>query len=119
MLVAWLTLAGCQPRELRTAGFVPGGPPVLCTPGAILPFRVEIDPSASVPVWGLWEADGSRFDITWPSGFTLQQLPELAVVDSEGRVVGRPGQLIDDAGGSGSDPVTICMLDGVEYQLTP
>jgi hypothetical protein len=70
-------------------------------------------------VWGLWEVDGSRFEIAWPYGFTLQQVPELAVVDPQGRVVGRPGQLIDEAAGSGGDPVTICMLDGVEYPLTP
>jgi len=46
-------------------------------------------------------------EIAWPSGFSLQQGPELAVVDPQGRV------------GSGGDPVTICMLDGVEYPLAP
>lgn len=113
-----LIFGGCQARPLRTVDAGAGGVPVLCTPGALLPFRLRMDPRAFEPVWGEWAADGTRFEIVWPQGFVLQTQPEPAVTDPHGKVIGRDGELLQDAGGSGGNPVTICQLDGVEYPLT-
>lgn len=83
----------------------------------MLPFRLRIDATQPSPVWGIWEADGSRFEILWPPGFQLRTEGEPAVVDPYGATIGSNGTRIDDAGGSGGDPLLICTLGDVTYTL--
>jgi hypothetical protein len=91
---------------------------LLCTPALLLPFRLGIDPALSPPVWGEWQADGSRFEIRWPPGFALRSVGEAIVIDGDGNEIGRNGDLISDAGGSGGNPITICSVHGTTYDLT-
>lgn len=116
-VVAVTVLGACQPVGLRTFAAPASGPPILCSPASVLPFRLVIDPSQSNPVWGLWVTDGSRFDVIWPPGFQLRMTPQPELVDPLGSIIGRNGELIDNAGGSGGDPVTICSLGSVTYPL--
>lgn len=106
---------GCQRQGLWTYSDSPGKPPVLCTPAQVLPFTLVIDASSSNPVWGRWMADGTRFDIFWPPGFTLAGSPDPALIDPKGKVVALNGQVIRDAGGSGGGPVSICSIGGTTY----
>lgn len=102
---------------------------MLCTPAGILPFHLVIDPSQTPAVWGIWVANehpaglppsNARVEIRWPPHFTLQRLPDAAVLDPSGAIVGRNGDLVEDAGGSGSDgQITICSLHGQDYSLEP
>ena len=122
-LIAWAlaisVLGACEPVGLRTFAAPASGPPILCAAARILPFRLVIEPTRSNPVWGVWEANDSRFDIVWPPGFRLGMTPEPALVDTYGNVVGLNRELIEDAGGSGGDPITICSLGDVIYPLGP
>lgn len=91
-----------------------------CGAAGLNPFRLHIDPADPGQVWGIYESDGRRFEITWPRGFTVRTLPEPAVLDSSGNVVGRDGQLVDDAGGTipdSADPAVICSIGGTSYPL--
>ncbi len=79
-----------------------------------------MDPTQPNPVWGVWTADGSRFEIVWPPGFRLQAAPGAVLVDTYGQIVGRHGLLMERAGGSGGDgyPYVICSLGDVVYPLS-
>lgn len=104
---------------LRTVAVRPeAGSPILCAAAKVLPFRLEIDLSASNPVWGSSDSTGSTFDILWPPGFELRTTPVAALYDPEGRLIGVDGQLIEDAGGSGGEPSTVCSIGGRDYQLS-
>jgi len=112
-----LVLGGCAVQQVRTIDMPAGSGPIICPAARILPFRLAIDLTASDPVWGIWESDQSRFEIAWPPGFSLRSGPDPVLVDVFGTVIGPTGTLIDDAGGSGGNPVTICSLGDVIYPL--
>jgi hypothetical protein len=119
MSVLVVVLGACEPTGLRTFSAPSAGPPILCAAARVLPFRLVIDPTKQNPVRDEWAASGSRFEILWPPGFQLVGSPGSALADPAGRVVGRSGDVIDDAGGSGGDPITICGLGDVVYPLGP
>jgi hypothetical protein len=114
-LVALLTLA-CASPQLRT---VPHQPNVtlLCGDAGIPAFRLVIDLTSTDPVWGVAKADGKRFSIIWPQGFSLRVGTEPAVLDPTGKVVAKNGAIVTDAGGENSDPATICQIGGEDYPL--
>jgi hypothetical protein len=118
-----IVLAACTTTPLRTAE--PPLPDVIRACGAALlnPFRLHIDLSDPSQVWGTYENGGRRFEITWPRGFTVRTIAEPAVLDPSGKVVGRDGQLVEDAGGGipnpgdPSDSAVICSIGGTSYPL--
>jgi hypothetical protein len=82
------------------------------------PFRILVAPDESPPAWGEWQA-GGRFEIVWPPGFRLRlDGATPVIIDETGDVVAVTGELIEDAGGSGGDPVTICSINGRTYPLS-
>ncbi len=107
------------PSGLRTIDEPPEGPPILCPPAALLPFRIVIDPAQPNPVWGIALATGERFEIVWPPGFRIGYAPDPVLIDSRDRIVAHSGDVIADAGGSAGDPVSICQLGDVQYPLRP
>lgn len=120
LLLASLLVGGCEAgtREAPTVPHVQAAGPLLCPPALFMPFRLRIDPAVSPPVWGEWQADGSRFDILWPAGFSIRLAEKPVLLDPDGAVVGQDGNLITDAGGSGGDPATVCSINGTTYDLT-
>jgi hypothetical protein len=120
LVLSSLFMAGCQAftRDVPMVPQVQAEGPLLCPPALFLPFRLRIDPAVSPPVWGEWQADGSRFGILWPPGFSLRVAGAPALLDPDGVVVGQNGEVIADAGGSGSDPATVCSIKGTTYDLT-
>jgi hypothetical protein len=112
-------LAACTTNALRTVE--PPLPGIIraCGTALLNPFRLHIDLADPDQVWGTYESDGRRFEITWPPGFSLRTVPDPAVLDPSGNVVGRDGQVIEDAGGGGGvgGPEVICSIGGTSYPL--
>ncbi len=56
-------------------------------------------------------------DLVWPAGFSARFAPNLELLDPSGAVVGRQGDLIDDAGGgtAGGNVTYVCELHGQVY----
>lgn len=77
---------------------------------------LRVDSSRPEPVWGVTRS-GMSFGIVWPPGFTLTPGEEPTVLDPDGRTIGRDGDVIDDAEGSGGEPITICGVAGRVYDL--
>lgn len=121
LIVLVLVAGGCRPAPvgLRTIDAPPEGPPILCTSAAVGPFRIVIDPAQPNPVWGIALATGERFEIVWPPGFRIGFAPDPVLIDSRDRIVAHSGDVIDDAGGSLGDPVSICSLGDEVYPLRP
>ena len=116
MALCSILVFGCS-APLPTAPAIPGIPQA-CAAALFQPFRLGVDPSASRQVWGVYEHDGRRFEIRWPPGFKVGGLPGAAeVIDPFGNVVGRNGQLIEDAGGAIGDPALVCAIGGKSYAL--
>lgn len=124
VLVALSVISSCgsgirAEGRLRTVESKSGTAPVLCTPARMLPFRIAINIFEPDPVSGTWVSDGVSFHIVWPPGFRLSTASRPAVLDPSGTVVARDGQILEDAGGSGGDPVTVCSIGGHVYPMVP
>jgi hypothetical protein len=130
-IVATITVAGCNstapsaitaPSGTPEAVWVvaiPSGVPLACPDARVSPFRLRIDPAVRPSVWGERVDDGIRFDIIWPPGFRLDlTTAEPVLLDQDGIVFGRDGDLVTDAGGSLGDPAFICQRGGKRYRLT-
>jgi hypothetical protein len=117
--ISLVVLASCTTSPLRTFEPPLPGIPRGCATALFNPFRLDLDLEHPGHVWGIYEQDGRRFEIAWPPRFSVRTLPEPAVLDPSGNVVGRDGQLIEDAGGStGIDGVAaICSIGGTTYPL--
>ena len=85
-----------------------------CSLAALLPVRIEGDPGADPPIWGIGKT--GRVELVWPIGFTLHTTGGvLEVLDTDGKVVARQGELLVGAGGGGASgepdaPIQICII---------
>jgi len=87
--------------DLPTSGWRPGMPGLLARMVGVL--RGGPDAEGIYRVWA--ESGGTRAHLVWPSGF-VAWLDPLEVVDRDGRVVAREGDVIQVGGGAGAaDPV--------------
>jgi hypothetical protein len=127
-IVATLGVAGCtspvpsaatSPAGTAQAVQIvtlPSGVPLACNDARVPPFRLRIDPAVRPSVWGDRVDDGIRFDIIWPPGFRLELTnAEPALIEPDGTVFGRDGDLVPNAGGSPGDPAFICQRGGKRY----
>jgi hypothetical protein len=96
----------------------PGGADILCTPAALGPFRVTIDATRPDPTSGEWLNTGEPFSIAWPAGFKILSTPTAAIVDPDGSVVVRNGEVVRDAAGNAGDPVVVCGFSNRFYELS-
>jgi hypothetical protein len=72
--------------------------------------------TGSSALWGERMRDGQRFDIIWPPGFRLDLTgDEPTLLEPDGTIFGRDGDLIANAGGSPGDPAFICQRGGKQY----
>jgi len=73
---------------------LPDGSTLLCAGGGFVgDFRLRGSPIDPRLVW-MANPDGSRTDLSWPSGYSARFVPGLEVLDQNGRVVGRDGTLV-------------------------
>lgn len=87
-------------RVNPTSGWRPGQPGLAA--GFVGVLRGGSDATGRYQVWA--ESGGTRTHLVWPSGF-VAWLDPLEVVDRDGRVVAREGDVIQVAGGAGAaDP---------------
>jgi hypothetical protein len=50
-----------------------------------------VDPRVA---WATWQEGGERVELIWPAGYRARFTPALEVLDADGRVVARAGDLI-------------------------
>lgn len=107
---------GASPSQDRGLALRTHEASTLCQSGGLLPFLLAGDPAAADPVWGV-ATDGSRLELSWPSGFRATSGPPILILAPGGTIVARVGDRITGAGGgTGADGrIWICDLGGQTY----
>jgi hypothetical protein len=84
--------------QLRASAFWPR-PPATRPPcgGVGLDAILRGNRSDPAVVWLQDRSTGRRIDVSWPAGFRAQFAPALVVIDREGQVILREGDVIDGA----------------------
>lgn len=93
-------------RIARLSGVPPAPTPVECLGVGFGDAVLRGDPNAPEKVWiEVVDAPGStpRRSVTWPAGFVARFTPRLELLDADGRVVARDGDLLTGLGGSPID----------------
>lgn len=103
------TLTGCAPAEssvppvelirVPTQPQVPDGQTPPACPPATIEGRLIADAVAGV---ALEELGGRRRSVVWPSGYALRPGDPPALLNADGEVVARIGELVELAGGEDS-----------------
>jgi hypothetical protein len=127
-IVVALAVAGCgSPAPSVTVGpsatpeavwvvAIPSDVPLACPDARVPEFRLRIDLTVRPSVWGDKVRDGQRFDIIWPPGFRLDLADDApTLLEPDGTIFGRDGDLVTNAGGSPGDPAFICQRGGKQY----
>jgi hypothetical protein len=127
IVAAALCLAGCSQTTLTMPAatglpvWSPGtvdGQQVLCGGTGITPMRVQINVGQAPPVWAIDIETGHRFEVIWPYGFELRPAAQPELVDGQGKVVARAGDIIREwGGGLQGNTISLCSVD--RYPAAP
>jgi hypothetical protein len=67
---------------------------VLCAGTGLSPMRLQIDMGQSPPAWVVDVETGDRLEVIWPHGFQLRLAAQPELIDGQGKVVARAGDII-------------------------
>ena len=100
------SLGACQLAEQRvplaTSEPPPGGQLEACPNALLASVRLEGDPAQRPAVWVVGQ-DGRRLSILWRHGFSARFTPRLELLDEDGKVVAREGDVLNLGGGDTSE----------------
>jgi hypothetical protein len=98
---------------LLLGGCSASGPSVLCVGGGLSPMTLRGDPAATDPVWVVGPS-GETHHVIWPAGITATFDPELELRASDGQVIARGGETLENWGGTAfaNGDIGVCQVNG-------
>jgi hypothetical protein len=66
--------------------------------------------------WAIDNGSGKRVELVWPSGYTARFSPDLAILDRDGQVVARDGDLIIGSCLNNDDEPAAIQVDPVDIR---
>jgi hypothetical protein len=121
IVIAVVTLAACGQASATLPTWSPGtvkGRQVLCGGTGITPMRLQLDLGRAPPAWVIDIETGGRYEVIWPYGFQLRPAVRPELVDGQGKVVARAGDVIREwGGGLQGNTISLCSVD--RYPATP
>ena len=121
-LAAFAAWAAIAPNSLPTLPGVQPGPNAVCAGVGLPDSVIHGDPAHRDLVWlvtsdPLSGGSGRHLSVRWPAGFSARFTPNLELVDGNGQVVAREGDLPRRVGGAEQDDgrVIVWEFDGRSY----
>jgi hypothetical protein len=115
LVIAVVILAACGQVSSTLPTWSPGtvnGQQVLCGGTGITAMRLQIDLGRLPPAWVIDIETGGRYEVIWPYGFQLRPAVRPELVDGQGNVVARAGDVIREwGGGVNGDTISLCSVD--------
>jgi hypothetical protein len=115
IVIAVVTLAACGQASATLPTWSPGtvnGQQVLCGGTGISPMRLQIDMERAPPAWVIDIETGGRYEVIWPYGYRLRLAARPELVDGQGKLVARAGDVIREwGGGVHGNTISLCSVD--------